>query len=211
VKRRANRAAGRHGYTVVEVMMALVVLTLGAVGVIAMQKAVLVGNTNARNLATANSIAQTWVERLRADAQAWNDQGGTPDIAETAWLSGAATTAPAGGGGWIVTPASVAYGSSTPAGSNQADIMGADLLHAADKAKFGTAYCTQYRLTRFTNTPSGALASYYKVVRIEVRVVWDRLTQRLDCAALPANWQTNIGRYGAVYVVAAAMQNTAPF
>lgn len=198
------------GYTVVEVMMALVVLTLGAVGVVAMQRAVAMGNTNARNLATANGIAQSWVERLRADAQVWNDQGGTPDISDTGWLNTAGTSPPAAGAGWT-TPATIAYGAGTPAGTDTADIMGADLLRPADATSFGVAYCTQIRLTRFANAPSGALASYYKLVRIEVRVIWDRLTQRINCAGLPANFETNIGRYGAVYVVAAAMQNTAPF
>lgn len=201
------------GYTVVEVMMALVVLTLGAVGVIAMQRAVMMGNTNARNLATANAIAQTWVERLRTDAQSWNDQGGTPDIGtETGWLKDASTSPPTNGSNWIAAPTVVNFGANTPAGSNEADIMGADLLKAADKAKFSTAYCTQYRLTRFSNSPTtGALATYYKIVRIEVRVIWDRLTQKLDCTALPNGWDSNIGRFGTVYVVASALQNTAPF
>lgn len=203
--------ANNRGYTVVEVMMALVVLTLGAVGVIAMQRAVAMGNTNARNLATANAIAQTWVERLRTDAQVWNDQGGTPDIGETVWLNTASTSPPPSGGGWV-RPTVTNFGNNTPAGSNEADIMGADLLNAGDKLKFATAYCTEFRLTRFSNSPTtGALASYYKVVRIEVRVIWDRLSQRIDCTALPSNFATQLGRYGSVYVVAAAMQNTAPF
>jgi type IV pilus assembly protein PilV len=208
-----NRRSRRRGYTVVEVMMALVVLTLGTVGVIAMQRAVAMGNTNARNLATANAIAESWVERLRTDAQSWNDQGSTPDIAgDTGWLKDAVTASPTNGSGWIATPPVVAYGANTPAGTYEADIMGADLMLAADKAKFATAYCTQYRLTRFSNSPTtGALADYYRIVRIEVRVIWDRLTQQIDCTALPSGWDSQIGRYGTVYVVASALQNKAPF
>ena len=54
-KRRTGRA--RLGYTVIEVMMALAVLSIGATGVIAMQKAALIGNVRARNLTTASAIA----------------------------------------------------------------------------------------------------------------------------------------------------------
>jgi hypothetical protein len=42
-------------------------------------------------------------------------------------------------------------------------------------------------------------------------VVWDRLSRQIDCTALPSGWESNLGRFGAVYVVASAMQNTAPF
>lgn len=205
LKRRARR-----GFTVVEVMMALVVLTLGGVGVIAMQKAVLIGNINARNMATANGIAQAWVERIRADAQSWNDQGNVPDINQTAWLSAATAAPPTNGGGWFV-PNSMNYLGSQPAGAASHDIMGADLLRAADITKFGTAFCTQVRLTRFANAPTGQLSNFYKIVRIEVRVMWDRTNNRVNCASLPAGWDTDFGHYGSVYVVASAMQNKAPY
>ncbi|APR81861.1 Hypothetical protein A7982_07210 [Minicystis rosea] len=190
--------------------MALAILTLGAAGVIAMQKATLVANTNARNLATANAIAQSWIERIRVDAQAWNEQGNTPDISQTAWLTSSATSPPATNGGWF-TPNQIQFAQSYPAGSTEADIMGADLLQAADKSSFATAFCTQLRLTRFAGTKTGALVSLYPLVRVEVRVVWDRAGAALNCNALPSGWDGNAGRYGSVYLVSAAMENAAPF
>jgi len=190
--------------------MALAVLTLGASGVIAIQKATLVANTNARNLATATAVAQSWIERLRTDAQSWNEQGNVPDISQTAWLTSSSSSPPSSGGGWF-TPNLVNYLGSFPAGAAEADVMGADLIRAADKTSFGTAFCTQIRLTRFSNTKTGGLASFYPTIRIEARVAWDRLGGQLDCAAMPAGWETNIGRYGSVYLVSAAMENAAPF
>ncbi|MFT3767339.1 MAG: prepilin-type N-terminal cleavage/methylation domain-containing protein [Minicystis sp.] len=201
---------GSRGYTVVEVMMALAVLTLSASGVIAIQKATLIANTNARNLVTANAIAQSWVERLRADAQSWNEQGNVPDISQTAWLTSASGSPPASGGGWF-TPNVINYGSSFPAGTSEADVMGADLLRAADKTSFGTAFCTQIRLTRFNTNKTGNLAPFYRTVRIEVRVAWDRVGGQLDCTAMPTGWDTDVGRYGSVYLVSAALENAAPF
>lgn len=207
---RAPSASRARGYTVVEVMMALAVLTLSASGIIAMQKATLVANTNARNLATATGIAQSWMERVRADAQSWNEQGNVPDISQTAWLTSAATAPPSSGGGWF-TPNTVNYLGSFPAGTTESDVMGADLLRAADKTAFGVAFCTQLRLTRFSATKTGALAAFYPTVRVEVRVAWDRLGGQLNCAALPAGWDTEDGRYGTVYLVSAAMENAAPY
>jgi type IV pilus assembly protein PilV len=197
------------GYTVVEVMMALAVLTLGASGVIAMQKATLIANTNARNLATATALAQSWVERLRVDAQAWNEQGGSPDITQTAWISAAAGSPPAGGGGWF-TPNLVSFGASKPAGAPSADVMGVDLF-PGDSASLAAAFCPQLRLTRFATSSSDKLAAFYRVVRVEVRVVWDRHGQKLNCNALPAGWDTAVGDYGSVYLVSAVTENAAPF
>lgn len=197
------------GYTVVEVMMALAVLTLGAAGVIAMQKATIVANTNARNLATANAIAQSWMERMRVDAQAWNEPGGSPDIGNTRWLNLAPAAAPVGGAGWFA-PSLVNVNTSHPAGSPIADVMGADLF-AGDNAALVPAFCTQVRLTRFAANQSTQLAAFYRAIRVEVRVVWDRSGVQIDCATLPLNWDTDVGRYGSVYLVSAVTENPAPF
>ncbi len=87
--------------------------------------------------------------------------------------------------------------------------MGADLIHPADIAAFGTAFCTQLRLTRFSGTKSGALAAFYPAVRVEVRVVRHRAGAQLNCAALPTGWDTDVGQYGSVYLVSAAVENAA--
>lgn len=202
--RRADERARARGYTVVEVMMALAVLTLGAAGVIAMQKATLIANTNARNLATANAIAQSWMERMRVDAQAWNEAGGVPDIGNTVWIKNAVTTNPP----W---DAPVLTGTlALPVGSPSADVMGAE-LYAGDTAALVPAFCTQVRLTRFADSQASQIASLYRAVRVEVRVVWDRLGQEMNCGALPATWDVEVGRYGSVYLVSAATENPAPF
>lgn len=196
------------GYTVIEVMMALAVLTLSAAGVIAMQKATLIANTNARNLATANAIAQAWMERIRTDAHSWNEQGGVPDITDTRWLTLASTAPPVGGSGWFAPTLAGALAS--PIGSPAADVMGAE-LYPGDNAALVPAFCTQVRLTRFAANKASALAVLYKTVRVEVRVVWDRLGQPMDCNALPVTWEVDVGRWGSVYLVSAALENPAPY
>jgi len=202
--------AGLRGYTIIEVMMALAVLTLGASGVIAMQKATIISNTNARNLATGNAIGQAWIERLRADALSWNEAGGTPDLPSTAWLNGAVNGTPTSGGGWAA-PAMVLPTNAQPAGSPLADVMGADLYPSVDPVTLVPAFCTQIRLTRFANSTTSTLANFYKVIRVEVRVIWDRRGQQVSCLSLPIGFELDVGHYGITYLVSALMENASPF
>jgi len=187
--------AGGAGYTIVEVMMALAVLTLGAAGVIAMQKATLIANTNARNLVTANEVAQAWMERLRVDALAWNEPAGVPDLtSDTAWLSGVSA-------GWAVPLRSEIAG--RPVGSPIADVMGAEILGSDPSA---TAFCTQVKLTRFSLDPS--LWALSRMMRVEVRVYWDKTGRALADCTIPANIDLN--RYGFVYLVSGLLENNSP-
>ncbi len=141
---RSRRA--KLGYTVIEIMMALAVLSIGATGVIAMQKATLVGNVRARTLATGNAVASAWIERLRVDGLRWKMLNGLSTLSNTRWLN---TT-----GVWFL-PASVTAEDI----SAQADVLGRDTETDAE-----AAYCTHLRLTRLTEN----------TMRAEVRVYWLR-------------------------------------
>lgn len=141
-------------YTVMEVMMALSVLAVGATGVVAMQKTTMVGNVHARNLNTANAYAASWVGRLRTDALRWvstasNSNDGT--LAQTQWLKDV-LNAP---GVWrrpsmVGVPNHISY---------QADVRGEDTRVDAN-----AGFCVNMRLTRMLNN----------MVRAEVRVFWLR-------------------------------------
>ncbi len=207
--------AKARGYTIIEVMMALAVLAVGASGVIAMQKATLISNVNSRNLATATAIAQTWMERMRADAIAWNDQGGVPDIADSQWLNLA--TVGGTGSGWKL-PGKSNFAGSKPAGVPAADVLGADVYSTGQTASdpFPTAFCTEVRLTRLANQTTGALAPMSPLIRVEVRTYWARNGQPLDCTVEPAavapatTFEASTGAYGFVYLVSAVMKNGSP-
>lgn len=87
---RLRRSSSR-GVTIIEIVMAMGVLAVGTSGIIAMQKVTVVANRDARNIETANEIARTWIERLRADAAVWNHPSGLnsmTDLDETVWLNG---------------------------------------------------------------------------------------------------------------------------
>lgn len=185
--------------------MALAVLTISIAGVAAMQKAIGVSNSNARNLVGANLVAQSVIERMRVDALSWNEQGGNADINQTLWLQNASTSAPSAGGGWSSpTPGVNNFTLHQPAGTWQHDLMGAEIYDSNDT--FATAYCSQVRLTRLPN-------NFARNIRVEVRVVWDRRNQTINCSTLPTGWDgaDYFGRYGSVYVVSAVSMNAAPF
>jgi Tfp pilus assembly protein PilV len=159
------------GYTMVEIMMALGLLAVGATGILAMQKTALVGNVRARRVVTANMVAQTWLERLRQDALTWNNipigAWTTGDLADAVWLDQAAfDQANSTMTKWFV-PNTVATGGTTLAGSGVADINGADLYAAYDPTDPDTfpVYCTHVRVTRLYND---------ELLRIEVRTFWRR-------------------------------------
>jgi type IV pilus assembly protein PilV len=175
----------------VEVMAALAILTVGASGVIAMQKGTQLANQGARNLATANAVAQSWVERLRTDAVMWNNPGGAPDITDTTWLKQVTN------GAAFFTPA-VAIGTA----SNAADIHGADIFPGDPELP---AFCTHIALTQL----------YPGTIVATVRTVWIRSGRAVDCTLPPTTVDTDptsahpLG-YGAVYLTTAITNNVLP-
>lgn len=189
-----TRRRRARGYTLVESMAAVAVVAVGATGVVAMQKSVLIGNRNGKNLAVANAIAQTWAERLRVDAMAWNDPNGVADLAETRWLNG-------GFGQWFIPNEIVGIA------SPDADLMGADIFPGdtgpgPNNAPV-SAFCTHVRLQRL----------YPQLIRAEIRVFWERGGTPLpdNCQNLDMNAVgSDSGRYGFVYVTTGIIQNATP-
>lgn len=175
-----RRPPNPRGYTMIEVMMALAILGIGAVGLAAIQKSAIIGNSSARNLVTANAVASTWVERLRTDALVWNSTGA---IGNTVWLKNATT----GLGNWqapLLTPGR---------GSPRADIMGADLFAGDTQAQ---AFCTHLRLTQL----------YPTMVRAEIRVFWNKQGGPVSCTPQTMAQIEADARYGFVYLTTSIPQ-----
>ncbi|MES1176717.1 MAG: prepilin-type N-terminal cleavage/methylation domain-containing protein [Myxococcales bacterium] len=71
----SRRAAGKRGYTAVELLMAISIFGIGVSGIIAMEKVTSVSNAHAKNLAIATHIAESWLDVLAIDATAWTAPG----------------------------------------------------------------------------------------------------------------------------------------
>lgn len=154
------------GYTIVELMMSLSVLAIGASGVIAMQRVTLASNQHAKNLAVATGIAEAWADALAADGTQWNS---STDLAtDTEWLRLVAD-APL----WIRP----AYAPARQMGPGFGPL--GDPTNTAGLARF----CTDLRFTwmrRDTQAPGAGL------IRAEIRVFWKR-DNAVTASALPAN------------------------
>jgi prepilin-type N-terminal cleavage/methylation domain-containing protein len=196
----------QRGYTFVELLMSLMIFSIGVTGVIAMQKVTVTSNQHAKDLALATQLAQSWVDQLHADAMAWNHpsaQRATNDLGDTVWLSNVSQNNTA----WALPvwdntrrfgPAFDARGTAV----NPAT--------AGNQVKF----CTHIRLS-WLYQPVGAVTGG-GLMRAEVRVFWLRDGQarsgnvgicstQLNVAAVG----TDVGRYHFVYNVSAVRENTA--
>lgn len=151
-----RRCEKRRGYTLIEVMMSLSVLTAGALGLVAMQTATTRGNMEARQMATATMAAQRWVERLRRDALNWTQRSMVANAANLANTDYLQNVTPAGNAPAWVAPA-------PPAGS--ADSFAFD-YYGRDTAVVGEmVFCTNIRLEWVF--PG-------RIMRADVRVWWPR-------------------------------------
>jgi hypothetical protein len=144
------------GYTVVELMMALGVFTMGAVGVFAMQRVTLNSNQHAKNLALASGIAQGWLGQLSADASLWRSGG---NESGTDWLKSVATANDT----WQLPVDSSALRTSRKFG-RAFNVRG----EAIDPA-LNRVFCVHIRLTRLYTAPVGN-----GLTRTDVRVFWPR-------------------------------------
>lgn len=163
------------GYTLMEVMVSLAVLGVGAAGIIGLQKVTGVGNAYTRNLATATRVAAKWVERLELDGRQWSE---TTGFGSTYWLK-TATAAP---GVWTTPAERPAFA------SPDADVLGADIF-AGDPAE--PAFCTHVRLT--------TLSGYSGAIRAEIRVFWEKAGDPIDCGVSADAVNAAPGRYGSVH------------
>lgn len=187
----------RYGYTIVELMMSLAVLAIGASGIIAMQKVTVASNQHAKNLAVATRISEAWADALAADASLWNS---TTDLtSETAWLRNTPTN-----GNWI-RPAWVDARQFGPAFSALGDPVQTTSL---------AQFCTDIRLTWLhpADPPGSGL------IRAEIRVFWKRegavMTNVVSdiCAAAntPAQVTANSDGYRFVMLTTAVSEQVAP-
>jgi prepilin-type N-terminal cleavage/methylation domain-containing protein len=79
------RRARAQGFTLIEVMVALGVLTIGAMAIIALLVHIMRSNAHARQLNTGMNVSQQWVDRIKQDAHTWTQiaaVAGTPTVAD---------------------------------------------------------------------------------------------------------------------------------
>lgn len=193
--RRRNRRGPLRGYTLVELMMALALFTVAVVGIIALQKIVIVSNAHAKNVAMAQRIAQAWAGQLEMDGTEWRTGFGS------GWLNDANV--------WQRPPyiAARQFGGAF-------DALGNPLK---DNELSRAAFCSHVRMAwLFPNTMGTAGNG---MLRAEIRVFWLKdgevaldSTASICSAAQTATQATAIGlatdRYRFVYQTVGVRQHS---
>jgi prepilin-type N-terminal cleavage/methylation domain-containing protein len=159
------RTRRRQGFTLIEVVVSLGIMTVSGVAVIALQQQITRANTHARQLAIATQIAQNWIERLKFDALRWNVAGDAHDLNQTTYLQ--AIGDPGEPSGFTPIP----FQRPTDAGgvsrmiSPAFNYYGDDLDMSAGDPE-GLFYCASHRLNWIYDNR--------RVIRADVRVWWAR-------------------------------------
>ncbi len=149
------------GFTIVEVLVASLILGVGLVGILGMQSSASLTNRGAYDRHTAMALAETTLERLKRDGIEWT---ATTAPGSGSWLSHAISD---GDGNWAQPP--------TPVGaSNQPtynDMMLPNVSNAdipavrAGMAEKNSRYCIEYRMQWVVPA---------EMARFDVRVSWAR-------------------------------------
>jgi type IV pilus assembly protein PilV len=88
----------REGFTLVEVMIAIGIMTIGSLGILSMHHAVSAANRSAHEMNTAIAITERWMERVERDSLSWTDDDlNGAALAGTAYLRALAGTTEASG------------------------------------------------------------------------------------------------------------------
>lgn len=155
-RRRLRSKKAQQGFTLIEVMMAMAIMTVGALGIMAMGQAATRGNMEARQMTVATEVNRMWVERLRRDTLNWtNNQpgGGAGTVASTNYFAAVPPIAGAVGP-WFAPVA--------PAGTGESfafDWFGRDTTTVPQMT-----YCTHVRLSwvRVNDTVRAEARTFYR-------------------------------------------------
>jgi prepilin-type N-terminal cleavage/methylation domain-containing protein len=189
---RTHRTRARRGFTLVEVMMAISVMTVGAVALFSMQSITAEGARRSRRLTTATEINRFWIERVKLEAVRW---GPSASLAIT-WLD----VIPAANGAssdWFLPESRGAGDTLVTAAS---DWYGAPMDIPSGAGVAPAPYCTSLRWTRMATGTD-------EVARLDVRTWWHRPNRAAGVTiagcgvgqpAVTASL-ANIGDFGAVY------------
>lgn len=193
---RTSRAR-RAGYTAVEVLVALTLFAVGTASVLSLQRASIVGSSDARRTDIATAIAGEWIERLRQDSFGWPfPDGGAPLASQTAntrYLnvaqSGPDGTSTTGADtDWSIGPIPATATTLDETGSAIYDIAGRPLTNSATDLELAR-FCAQYRVQYVSYDDSGALPAG-KLIRAEVRVLQCPEGGKITCTATSAGQST---------------------
>jgi prepilin-type N-terminal cleavage/methylation domain-containing protein len=150
-----------HGFTLIEVMLSLAVMSIGAAAMFALQGLVARSNLYSKQITVATQIAEVVVERLKIDAMNWTAAGSETSpataLSNTVYLADIGSNANT----WIPLDTNNGFSHSSAFTALSENIAPADLSTRADEI----AYCAAIKLAWAVTGDS---------IRADVRVWWQR-------------------------------------
>jgi prepilin-type N-terminal cleavage/methylation domain-containing protein len=141
------------GFTLIEVMIAIGIMTVGSLGILSMHHAVSGANRTANEMNTAISITERWVERIDRDSLAWSEEGlNTSSLNSTDYLKELAGSQASTG--WF-----------TPSPSDTSESFRFDYFGRDDPAGNATKYCVNLQMSWIRPGSSA---------RVDIRTFWYR-------------------------------------
>jgi len=142
------------GFTLIEVMIAIGIMTVGSLGILAMHNAVSSANRAANEMNTAIAITERWIERIDRDALSWTEEGiNSSALSGTNYLSALAGSV-----------ADTDWFTPTP-NTNTNEWYRFNYAGQDDDAGTSTKYCVNLRLGWLRQGSS---------MRVDVRTFWFR-------------------------------------
>lgn len=149
------------GFTLVEIMVSLGIMTIAGMAIMALQQQITRANIHARQITTATQIAQNVIERLKMDAVRWEKVN---ELGATLYLKN--IVPPAGIVGFTTMPVqSVPSGLKTRLLSNGFDYYGFD-VDTSTTVPADLFFCASHRLNWVFDNG--------RLIRADVRVWWAR-------------------------------------
>ena len=202
---RGRRQVAKRGYTIVELVMSLAVLAIGASGVIAMQKVAISSNRHAKEMAIATRIAEGWADQLALDGAIWTTIAGNSTIASTTWLNLANPSQTVEWFGPAYDPARN-YGAAFNALGDPIDpAQRPDLIR----------YCAQLRFAYLHTSTAPTVG--HGVIRAQIRVFWQAEDASLQvyaaanartCEVAPGDFTALLPAMNVIYLTTSVAQTT---
>jgi prepilin-type N-terminal cleavage/methylation domain-containing protein len=146
----------RRGFTIIEVLIGVLILSIGLIGIFGMQSVAIVTNRVNYDVRVASELAESAMERMRLESGAWVTAGGWPP---GSWLDRVLSTP----GLWVAPPMSAPAG--IPTINDLGVPRGVTGSGTGRVATRNSRYCMRMR-SQFLGGTSFA--------RVEVQVLWPR-------------------------------------
>jgi prepilin-type N-terminal cleavage/methylation domain-containing protein len=201
-----RRTNARAGYTLIEVMIAIAISSIGLSGIVFMQTATVRSNHDALETQVAITFARTWIERVKRDALLWTAPGNPPAAANRAPANNyfVAWPAPTDAPAWDVPLSLPGAFESAGANFHGVDVGARDpLLQGNPVVTNGDIYyCAN---TKFVTVHTSNLLP--NAIRATVRVWWNRKASLNDADYTPGIQQVRGGGCQAFLPTSAQLQD----